>query len=99
MTLAPQSASCRTAVGPARTRVRSRTVKRERACEARGADTDNVSDECFFLADRACRGWPDNPRSGKGWQPDHWEIEMPALFPSPLAGEGGEDEHSEVRAG
>src|SRR6476659_4763821 len=36
MTLAPQSASCRTQVGPARTRVRSSTVKRERACEARG---------------------------------------------------------------
>src|SRR5262249_5957695 len=36
MTLAPQSASWRTPVGPARTRVRSRTVKRERAVEARG---------------------------------------------------------------
>ena len=31
MTLAPQSASWRTQVGPERTRVRSRTVKRERA--------------------------------------------------------------------
>src|SRR5712675_798665 len=36
MTLAPQSASCRTQVGPARTRVRSSTLKRDRACEARG---------------------------------------------------------------
>jgi hypothetical protein len=36
MTLAPQSASWRTQVGPERTRVRSSTVKRERACEARG---------------------------------------------------------------
>src|ERR1700738_4065334 len=36
MTLAPQSANCRTAVGPERTRVRSSTVKRERAVEARG---------------------------------------------------------------
>src|SRR4051812_31659266 len=36
MTLAPQSASCRTQVGPARTRVRSSTVKRDKACEARG---------------------------------------------------------------
>src|SRR6185312_11327345 len=35
MTLAPQSPNCRTQVGPERTRVRSRTVKRERACEAR----------------------------------------------------------------
>src|SRR5262245_57434688 len=30
MTLAPQSASCRTASGPERTRVRSRTVKRDK---------------------------------------------------------------------
>src|SRR3954447_1437628 len=36
MTLAPQSASCRTQVGPERTRVRSSTVKRDRACEACG---------------------------------------------------------------
>ena len=34
MTLAPQSASWRTQVGPERTRVRSSTVKRERACDA-----------------------------------------------------------------
>src|SRR6266478_7690322 len=36
MTLAPQSASWRTQVGPARTRVRSRTVKRSSAREALG---------------------------------------------------------------
>src|SRR5450759_853925 len=36
ITLAPQSASCRTQVGPERTRVRSSTVKRDRAWEARG---------------------------------------------------------------
>src|SRR6267378_1379088 len=36
MTLAPQSASCRTQVGPERTRVRSSTVKRDRADEACG---------------------------------------------------------------
>src|ERR1700748_1949428 len=41
MTLAPQSASCRTQVGPARTRVRSSTVKRVRACEARGKDIES----------------------------------------------------------
>src|SRR5690349_13945668 len=35
-TLAPQSASCRTQVGPDRTRVRSSTVKRDRASEACG---------------------------------------------------------------
>src|SRR5712691_12672239 len=36
MTLAPQSASWRTQVGPDRTWVRSRTVKRSSAREARG---------------------------------------------------------------
>ncbi len=36
MTSAPQSASWRTQVGPERTRVRSSTVKRVRALEARG---------------------------------------------------------------
>src|SRR4051812_42451231 len=56
MTLAPQSASWRTAVGPARTRVRSRTVKRERAWEARGADTvgnspRNTTAECGCAAE------------------------------------------------
>src|SRR5277367_1889020 len=34
MTSAPQSASCRAAVGPARTRVRSSTLKRESAADA-----------------------------------------------------------------
>src|SRR4051812_15796864 len=38
MQFAPQSASWRTQVGPARTRVRSRTVKRCSAVEARGND-------------------------------------------------------------
>src|SRR5690348_84029 len=36
MTLAPQSASWRTQVGPERTRVRSSTVNRARALDARG---------------------------------------------------------------
>src|SRR5690348_1739227 len=44
MTLAPQSASCRTQVGPARTRVRSSTVKRARAFEARGKAIAELSD-------------------------------------------------------
>src|SRR3979411_3183915 len=44
MTLAPQSASCRTQVGPERTRVRSSTVKRDRACEARGKDIRSLQD-------------------------------------------------------
>ena len=44
MTLAPQSASCRTQVGPERTRVRSRTVKRERAWEALGNDMRRLRD-------------------------------------------------------
>jgi tetratricopeptide (TPR) repeat protein len=43
-TLAPQSASCRTQVGPERTRVRSSTVKRDRACEARGKGIPENSD-------------------------------------------------------
>src|SRR5262245_8447297 len=38
MTLAPQSASWRTQVGPDRTRVRSRTVNRSRAVEAFGRE-------------------------------------------------------------
>src|SRR5262245_31833229 len=38
MTLAPQSASWRAQVGPARTRVRSSTVKRASAFDARGKD-------------------------------------------------------------
>ena len=43
MTLAPQSASCRTQVGPERTRVRSRTVKRASACEALGMGIGGTS--------------------------------------------------------
>src|ERR1700733_10418637 len=43
MTLAPQSASWRTQVGPDRTRVRSSTVKRARALEARGKGIAGVS--------------------------------------------------------
>src|SRR5580704_674255 len=39
MTLAPQSASWRAQVGPARTRVRSSTVKRASAFDARGNGT------------------------------------------------------------
>src|SRR3569623_2378588 len=46
-TFAPQFVSCRTAVGPARTRVRSRTVKRERACDAFGADI-GIPSYCRF---------------------------------------------------
>src|ERR1700733_5335058 len=42
MTLAPQSASSRTQVGPARTRVRSSTVKRASAFDARGLGTANA---------------------------------------------------------
>src|SRR6266436_2196994 len=42
---APQSASCHTQVGPERTRVRSRTVKRERADEARGKGIQNFDRE------------------------------------------------------
>ena len=43
MTRAPQSASWRTQVGPARTRVRSSTLKRESALEARGNGTASTS--------------------------------------------------------
>src|ERR1700704_3752557 len=43
MQFAPQSASWRTQVGPARTRVRSSTMKRDRACEARGKAIDGKS--------------------------------------------------------
>src|SRR6516225_3755579 len=52
MTLAPQSASWRTQVGPARTRVRSRTVKRDRACEARGMDIRANSMDAWGVLDR-----------------------------------------------
>src|SRR4030081_3902716 len=47
MTLAPQSASWRTQVGPERTRVRSRTVKRERAFEALGIGMSGGSHAAF----------------------------------------------------
>src|SRR4029079_1437344 len=42
ITLAPQSASWRTQVGPERTRVRSSTAKRERAWAARGKDNSEL---------------------------------------------------------
>src|SRR5262245_55738714 len=42
MTLAPQSASWRTQVGPERTRVSSSTVKRDRAWEARGEGIESL---------------------------------------------------------
>src|SRR5215471_10439407 len=49
MTLAPQSASWRTQVGPERTRVRSRTVKRSSAVDAIGRD--DLGCEDFGRAD------------------------------------------------
>src|ERR1043165_9939761 len=59
MTLAPQSASWRTQVGPDRTRVRSRTVKRERAVEALGLGISDASHATDFLVERS--------RIGPGW--------------------------------
>jgi hypothetical protein len=50
MTLAPQSASWRTQVGPDRTRVKSSTVKRVRAFEARGNGIAGASNAGFSLA-------------------------------------------------
>src|ERR1700730_15304432 len=47
MTLAPQSASWRTQVGPERTRVKSSTVKRARAFEARGKGIAGASNAGF----------------------------------------------------
>src|SRR5882672_629540 len=50
ITLAPQSASWRTQVGPERTRVRSRTVKRSSALEALGCEDfgrDNLGRDAF----------------------------------------------------
>jgi hypothetical protein len=47
MTLAPQSASWRTQVGPDRTRVKSSTVKRARAFEARGKGIVGASNAGF----------------------------------------------------
>src|SRR5256886_2812121 len=49
MTLAPQSASWRTQVGPARTRVRSRTVNRSSACEALGNGIFSAPARCFVF--------------------------------------------------
>src|ERR1043165_2289384 len=46
MQFAPQSASWRTQVGPARTRVRSRTVKRLSAVEALGNDMQGSGRRC-----------------------------------------------------
>ena len=61
MTLAPQSASWRTQVGPERTRVRSRTVKRERAWEALG---NGISTAPAGLLRPITAIWrPDIPRS------------------------------------
>src|SRR6266404_434885 len=57
-TLAPQSASCRTQVGPARTRVRSSTVKRDRACEARGKGIQRAPERTEFL-----QQWDSNLRT------------------------------------
>jgi hypothetical protein len=50
MTLAPQSASWRTQVGPDRTRVKSSTVKRVSAFEARGKGIAGASNAGFPLA-------------------------------------------------
>src|ERR1700688_3612469 len=47
MTLAPQSASWRTQVGPERTRVKSSTVKRDSAFEARGKGIAGASNAGF----------------------------------------------------
>src|SRR5262249_59983585 len=60
MTLAPQSASWGTQVGPDRTRVRSRTVKRERAEEALGNGITRTP-ECLSGPGLGFR--PDIPRS------------------------------------
>ena len=43
--------ACRTQVGPERTRVRSSTVKRERACEARGKVIREVSKHVLLEGD------------------------------------------------
>src|SRR3989442_3884269 len=49
MTLAPQSASWRTQVGPERTRVKSRTVNRSSACEALGNGIFSAPARCFVF--------------------------------------------------
>src|SRR5215471_7440319 len=59
MTLAPQSASWRTQVGPERTRVRSSTVKRSSAVEAFGRDD-------FGRADLRGDGFARNDRVREG---------------------------------
>src|SRR5215470_11707347 len=60
MMFAPQSPSWRTQVGPERTRVRSRTVKRERAWEALGNGIRWLRSR-YFGSELAFR--PDIPRS------------------------------------
>src|SRR5271154_5635956 len=67
MTLAPQSASWRTQVGPDRTRVRSSTVKRARAFEARGNGiaTPPTPVRCRPILPAKAPGRPEFPRS---WQ-------------------------------
>ncbi len=64
MTLAPQSASWRTQVGPERTRVRSRTVNRSSAREALGNGIYWHPVEASLMARRAPGGptFPDIPR-------------------------------------
>src|SRR5437899_5675959 len=65
MTLAPQSASWRTQVGPARTRVRSRTVNRSSAREALGNGIFSAPARCCFfcitLVRRSAGGDPTFP--------------------------------------
>ena len=61
MTLAPQSASWRTQVGPARTRVRSSTVNRSSAREALGNGIFSAPARCF-LSSGGAPGRPDIPR-------------------------------------
>src|SRR5580704_16706346 len=67
MTLAPQSASWRTQVGPDLTRVRSRTVNRDSAFEARG---------------KGIAGSPTYDLFGAVWGPElprSWRHCLPAL--------------------
>src|SRR5262245_53847567 len=71
MTLAPQSASCRTQVGPARTRVRSSTVKRDRACEACGMDISRLRDAWCVL------GLPSKRISGRNSILDRSQLGRP----------------------
>src|SRR5438067_371393 len=69
MTLAPQSASWRTAVGPARTRVRSSTVKRDRASEACGSGM--VSTRAEFGSGRTGEAGPSPICGGLSRKRDH----------------------------